>query len=244
MKFGIIGVVNIGSVLSKKLFNNGHEVKVADARSMAHLEGKNYSGTPVEIADVVSNIDILIISIPIAAIPTIKPIIQQVDDRVTIIDTSNYYPARDDNIEEIKNGMTESVWVTQQLEREIIKTFNNLLAYTLQHRGQPEHTTGRIAATIAGNDISQKELVKTIINQLGFDSVDTGDLEHSWRQQPGTPAYCTELTKPELETALKLADKDKAPLHRDKILELAILNKEKTVTHDERVALNRKVYNS
>lgn len=29
---------------------------------------------------------------------------------------------------------------------------------------------------------------------VGFDAVDAGTLADSRRQQPGTPAYCTELT--------------------------------------------------
>ncbi|MBF7025314.1 NAD(P)-binding domain-containing protein [Staphylococcus kloosii] len=244
MKFGIIGVGNIGTILSVKLYEAGHQVKVADARSIEHLEGKSYSGKAVEITEVIKDIDILIISIPIAAIPNIKPIIQKVDDSVPIIDTSNYYPARDNKITAIENGMTESVWVSKQLDRDIVKAFNNLLAYTLKHKRKSEKTPGRVAATIAGNSETQKDTVKNIINQLGFDYVDTGNLENSWRQQPGTPAYCTELTEEELKLALEQADKDKAPKRRDKILELAILNKDKTLSHEERIDLNRKIYNS
>lgn len=244
MNFGIIGVGNIGSILSDKLYEAGHQVKVADARAIGRLEGKSYSGKAVEIAEVIKDIDILIISIPIAVIPKIKSIIQKVDAHVPIIDTSNYYPARDNKITTIENGMTESVWVSKQLDREIVKTFNNLLAHTLKHKGQPDKTPGRVATTIAGNNDTQKDIVKHIINQLGFDYVDTGNLENSWRQQPGTPAYCTELTKEELKQALEQADKEKAPKRRDKILELAILNKDKTLSHEERIHLNRKIYNS
>lgn len=244
MKFGIIGVGKIGSILSEKLFEQGHDVKVADARSMSHLEGKTYSGKAVELENVIDDIDVLIMSIPMTGIPRLKPIIQKVDATVPIIDTSNYYPFRDNKISDIENGMTESVWVAKQLDRNIIKAFNNLLAYTLKHNGTPEGSSARIAATIAGNNSKQKDLVKDIINQLGFDYVDTGDLENSWRQQPGTPAYCTELTTEELQTALENADKEKAPLHRDEVLNLAIINKDRTVSHEERVALNRKIYNS
>lgn len=243
MKIGIIGIGNIGSILSEKLHEHGHEVKVADARSMSHLEGKSYSGTAVDIETVTEDIDILIISIPISAIPTIAPIIQKVNQNVTIIDTSNYYPIRDGNIAAIDNGMVESVWVSKQLGRDIVKTFNNLLAYTLKYNGTPENTEGRIATTIAGNNTQEKEIVKGLINQLGFDYIDTGNLESSWRQQPGTPAYCTELTKDELQLALEKANSEKAPVRRDEILNLAILNKDKAITHDERIALNRKIYN-
>lgn len=32
-----------------------------------------------------------------------------------------------------------------------------------------------------------------LINHIGFDGVDAGGLGDSWRQQPGTPVYCTDL---------------------------------------------------
>ncbi len=41
MKFGIIGVGNIGSIISEKLVKNGHDVKIADARGIERLEGKD-----------------------------------------------------------------------------------------------------------------------------------------------------------------------------------------------------------
>jgi len=47
------------------------------------------------------------------------------------------------------------------------------------------------------------------VNQLGFDTVDSGSLSDSWRKQPGTPAYCTELTKEERTKALEKAIKKK-----------------------------------
>ena len=115
--------------------------------------------------------------------------------------------------------MVESVWVSNQLGRPIIKAFNNLLAYTLENKGTPEGTSGRIAMAIAGNDLSQKQIIMDVVNELGFDAVDSGSLSDSWRQQPGTPAYCTELTKDELTKALKKANKEKAPLLRDKVME-------------------------
>lgn len=41
MKFGIIGAGTIGSIISKKLVENGHDVKIADARAIEYLEGKS-----------------------------------------------------------------------------------------------------------------------------------------------------------------------------------------------------------
>ncbi|MCY9021299.1 NAD(P)-binding domain-containing protein [Priestia megaterium] len=243
MRFGIIGAGSIGSIISKKLVKNGHDVKIADARGMEHLEGKELAGIPVRIEDVIKNIEILIISLPTKAIPSIRNIINQVGEEVIIVDTSNYYPFRDDKLEEIENGMVESVWVSNQLGRPVIKAFNNLLAYTLENEGRSEDSSGRIAMAVAGDDPSQKRVVMDIVHELGFDTVDSGSLNDSWRQQPGTPAYCTELTKDELTKALKKANKEKAPLLRDKVIEKFAEEKEVEFSHKDVVSLNREIYN-
>ncbi|KRE02980.1 NADPH-dependent F420 reductase [Priestia megaterium] len=243
MRFGIIGAGSIGSIISKKLVENGHDVKIADARGMEHLEGKELAGTPVRVEDAIKNIEVLIISLPTKAIPSIRNIINQVEEGVIIVDTSNYYPFRDDKIEEIENGMVESVWVLNQLGRPVIKAFNNLLAYTLENEGTPEDSSGRIAMAVAGDDPAQKQIVRDVVHDLGFDAVDSGSLNDSWRQQPGTPAYCTELTKAELTKALKKANKEKAPILRDKVIEKFAEEKEVEFSHKDVVSLNREIYN-
>src|SRR4051794_5255757 len=133
MRFGIIGAGPIGTIISKKLVKNGHDVKIADARGIERLEGKKLTGIPVSIEDVITNIDVLIISIPFHVMPSIRNIVDKVGEGVIVVDTSNYYPFRDNKIEEIENGMVESVWVSNQLGRPIIKAFNNLLAHTLEN---------------------------------------------------------------------------------------------------------------
>lgn len=240
MKFGIIGAGPIGASISKKLVKNGHEVKIADARNIEHLDGKDIAGTPVDVEEVITDIDVLLLSLPLHVMPSIRPIIDQVGEDVIIADTSNYYPFRDKQIKEIENGMVESVWVSNQLGRPIIKAFNNLLAYTLEHKGTPDGTEGRIAMAIAGDSPSQKQVMIDVVNELGFDAVDGGSLSDSWREQPGTPAYCTELTKEELIEALKKANKEKAPIQRDKVMEKFSAG----MTHDDIVRINRETYNS
>jgi hypothetical protein len=238
MRFGFIGAGPMASNIAKKLDKNGHDIKIADARGIERLEGKELAGTPVRVQEVITDIDVLIISIPFNALPSIRSIIDQVGEEVVIVDTSNYYPLRDNKIEEIENGMVESVWVSKQLGRPIIKAFNNLLAYTLEYNGTPESTSGRIAITIAGDNQSHKQIIMNVVNEIGFDPVDGGSLSDSWRQQPGTPAYCTELTKEELTDALKKANKEKAPFQRDKVLEKLSAFTE-GFSHQDFVTLNR-----
>ncbi len=99
MKFGIIGVGNIGSIISEKLVKNGHDVKIADARGIERLEGKDLAGIRVSVEDVIRNINVLIISIPLYVLPSIRHVVDNVGEEVIDLDTSNYYPQRDNKIE-------------------------------------------------------------------------------------------------------------------------------------------------
>lgn len=49
----------------------------------------------------------------------------------------------------------------------------------------------------------------SVADDLGFDPVDGGDLDNSWRQQTGTPAYCRDLEAAALRRALAEADRSR-----------------------------------
>jgi hypothetical protein len=120
-----------------------------------------------------------------------------------VIDTSNYYPFRDGAIAEVDGGKPESVWVSEQIGRPVVKAWNAVLAATLAERGQPNGASGDIAIPVAGDDPNAKATAMELVGATGFDALDTGSLSDSWRQQPSTPAYCTELTTNELKSALR-----------------------------------------
>ncbi len=69
---------------------------------------------------------------------------------------------------------------------------------------------------------------------------DAGILDESWRQQPGTPAYCTELMADALTTALASAGKACAPTRRDALIKEFMAGYGK-LTHDDIVMRNRQV---
>ncbi|UXR77394.1 NAD(P)-binding domain-containing protein [Staphylococcus sp. IVB6227] len=238
MKFGIIGAGPIGGTLSHKLHGAGHAVKVADVRSTDFLADKDFSGQAVPVEEVVKDIDVLILSLPLFLIENLKPIIDQLEKHVIIVDTSNYYPFRDPQVKEIEEGMPESEWVSKQIGRDVVKAFNSQLAYTLAERGKAENESGRIGMAVSGNDDNQKATVMAIVNEVGFDPVDNGTLENSWRHQPGSPAYCTELNRDALKVALERADKNAAPKQRDEVGK----HFKPGMTHDDVVQLNRQLY--
>jgi 8-hydroxy-5-deazaflavin:NADPH oxidoreductase len=97
----------------------------------------------------------------------------------------------------------------------VIKVFNNILAHSLANGGLPMGRAGRIALPVAGADRSAKSQVINVLDAIGFDGLDAGTLQESWRQQPGTPAYCTDLDAAALPGALASADRSKSAQIRE-----------------------------
>jgi predicted dinucleotide-binding enzyme len=159
---------------------------------------------------------------------------------VVVIDTSNYYPFRDGAIADVDGGKPESVWVSERIGRPVVKAWNALLAVRLAERGQPKGASGRIAVPVAGDNPKAKATAMQMVEAAGFDALDSGSLSDSWRQQLGTPAYCTELTAKELQSALRSADLSHAPANRDALIKEFMATGGK-LTHDEIVARNRAV---
>ena len=150
--------------------------------------------TAVAASEVANGADLVIVTIPQKAIPLLpEGILDGAAAGAPIVDTGNYYPARDGRIDPIESGMTESRWVSEQLGRPVVKAFNNIRAQHLLELGGAAGSPGRIALPVAGDDPSAKRIVMELVDELGFDPVDAGTIDESWRQQPGTPVYATDL---------------------------------------------------
>lgn len=224
MKIGIVGTGNIGASLARKLSAAGHEVRVANSRGVdgVRLFADEIGAEAVDVRGAVDGAEVLILSLPFPAVRALPAdLFSSVAADAIIIDTGNYYPdMRDPHIPEIDEGMPESVWVSRQIERPVIKAFNNVLAYTLAELGQPKGTPGRLAVAVAGDELRSKEIVMELVNQTGFDPVDAGSLAESWRQQPSTPAYCCDFDADAMRKALAAAAPGVAPKIRDWMPEL------------------------
>ncbi|MDB5614240.1 MAG: putative exported protein [Devosia sp.] len=240
MKIGIIGAGNIGALVAKKLDAAGHQVKLANSRGRESLTdtvaGTGIQAVAAEAA--VQDAEVIILSVPFAKNPDLASVLAGAPAGAIVVDTSNYYPARDSEIAEVEGGKPETVWASEQLGRPLVKAWNALLAQTLAEAGTEPGTANRIAIPISGNDAAAKSLVADLVSITGFDTVDAGTLEESWRLQPGTPAYCTELTADELKAALAAADKQRAPKNRDAIM-ASFLKPDAEFTRSSAVATNR-----
>jgi predicted dinucleotide-binding enzyme len=174
----------------------------------------------VTVTDAVKNVDLVVVALNTKNVPDLpKGLFRGVPSDVVVVDTSNYYPSfRDGRIAAIEEAGTESGWVSSVLGRPVVKVFNNITAHFLAEGGRPKGAKDRIALPVAGDDALAKSVVLALVDELGFDGVDAGSLDESWRQQPGTPVYCTNLDADGVRRTLRQADRAKAPEERERSL--------------------------
>jgi hypothetical protein len=59
-----------------------------------------------------------------------------------------------------------------------------------------------------------------LVNETGFDPLDAGSLEESWRQEPGTPAYCCDYDAETTRKGLAIAVNGEAPKKLPHLIDL------------------------
>lgn len=212
MKIGIIGAGHIGGTLTRRLTALGHEVAVANSRgpeTLAALAAET-GAHAVHVQDAARGAMVVVVTIPQKNVPNLSSgVLDEAAPGAAVIDTGNYYPGRDGRIEAIEAGTPESRWVERILGRPVIKAFNNIYAQHLLELGREAGTPGRIALPVAGDDVAAKAAVMRLVDELGFDAVDAGGLDESWRQQPGTPVYCADLDAEGVRRALAAASPER-----------------------------------
>jgi predicted dinucleotide-binding enzyme len=197
MHIGIIGAGNMGATLAAQLTRLGHQVAIANSRgpqALADVAART-GATPVPVTQVTRKADVVIVAIPEKSIPELPAgLLSSLPADTVVIDAGNYVPKlRDGRIDAIDAGLAESQWVQSQLRHPVVKAFNTIRPASLASLGKPAGAPGRAAIPVAGDNPAARAVVLELADQLGFDGLDAGPLAESWRQQPGTPVYTTDL---------------------------------------------------
>ncbi|MEU2422724.1 NAD(P)-binding domain-containing protein [Streptomyces sp. NPDC007851] len=214
MKIGIIGAGNIGGNLARRLTALGHDVRVANSRgpeTLAALVAET-GAKAVRADEAARDAEIVVVTVPLKAVPDLPAgFLDGAAEGVAVIDTGNYYPQqRDGRIAGIEDeGLTESRWTERQIGHPVIKAFNGTFAQDILDRHRPAGDPGRQALPVSGDDEAAKRAVRALIDELGFDTVDNGGIDDSWRQQPGTPVYGLRAGVEEVRKALAEASPER-----------------------------------
>lgn len=217
MKIGILGAGTIGTTLARTLAAAGHEVRVANSRGPETIAFRvlEKGAKAATAQNALLDVDVAILSMPHTGFAQVKHLIASLPEQVVVIDTSNYFPQRDGVNPAIEAGQVESVWVQNYFGRPIAKAWNAIGAAPFAENGRPKGHPDRVAIPVAGDRSRDREVTMSLVDDTGFDGYDAGPILDSWRQQPGSPVYCTNLAYYQMEPALAAAERERLPKRRD-----------------------------
>jgi 8-hydroxy-5-deazaflavin:NADPH oxidoreductase len=197
----IIGSGHVGSNLARAAIAHGYDVVLSNSQGPETLAGlvrelgpKASAAAPAEAA---AAGDFAIVAIPITTIGEVP--VEPLAGKV-VIATINYFPDRLGHIAEIDNGTTTAPGLLQAHlpASRVVRAFSMIDAADMSGDGRPEGDPKRRALALAGDDPAAKQLVARLYNEFGFDAVDIGGLDESWRVDAGQPAFVTRQNVAEL----------------------------------------------
>ena len=205
---GIIGSGHVGSSLARAAIAHGYDVVLSNSQGPDSLAGlvtelgpKAGAATPAQAA---AAGDFAIVAIPLATVDQVP--VEPLAGKV-VIATVNYFPQRSGHIPEIDNGTATAPGLLQAHlpASRVVRAFSMINAAEMSGDGHPEGDPKRRALALAGDDRAAKQLVAGLYEEFGFDSVDIGGLDESWRIEAGQPAFVVRQDVAELKANLARA---------------------------------------
>jgi len=199
---GIIGSGHVGSNLAQAAIAHGYDVVLSNSQGPDSLTGLVKELGPqaraATSAEVAADGDFAIVAIPITTIDQVP--VEPLAGKV-VIATINYFPQRLGHIPEIDNGATTAPGLLQAHlpASKVVRAFSMLDAGDMSGDGHPEGDPRRRALALAGDDPAAKRLVAGLYDEFGFDALDIGGLDQSWRLDAGQPAFVTRQNLAELK---------------------------------------------
>ena len=207
-KIGIVGSGNIGGTLGMLLAQAGYEVFYSSRhpdtlKDLVKTAGpKARAGT---VADAIAFGDVIVLSLPLMAVPELDAKTRDALKGKIVIDTSNPYPERDGSIAEEarkeRGGM--GFFVARLLPgARIVRAFNTVYFADLK---KTKNSKGvKIGIPLAGDDQEGLQAASELVEHAGLDPVVVGGLSSSKLFDVGTAVYATSASAKEIKEKLHL----------------------------------------
>lgn len=209
MKIGVIGAGFIGRAVAQLALAAGHAVMLSNSRGPQTMSSVR-SGIPgVQVGsaqDAAQFGDVVLVAIPLEHYRSVPA--QWLEGK-TLLDANNYYPDRDGHIPALDRFETTTSRLLAEhfADSKVVKVFNAIFDSDINRDARPHGAPDRRALPVAADDATAKAYVIALLDELGFDAVDAGTLDESWRFERAKPAYCVPLDKAGLKAALAAAER-------------------------------------
>jgi predicted dinucleotide-binding enzyme len=207
-KIGIVGSGRIGGTLGTLLAKAGYEIffssRHPDAlKDLVRTGGpKTRTGT---VAEAIAFGDVIVLSLPLKALPELDTKIKEALKGKIVIDTSNPYPERDGKIAEEarKEPGGMGIFVARLLpDARIVRAFNTV--YFEDLKGKINKSGDKIGIPIASNDQEGLNAAGELVERAGLDPVVVGGLSTSKLFDVGTAVYATSASAKEIRNKINL----------------------------------------
>lgn len=189
---GIIGAGDVGSQLARAAIANDYTVVIANSRGPETLAGLiaelGPSARAATAAEAAASADFAIIAVPLTLNNTMPT--GELAGKI-VLDTNNYMRWRDGLFPLVATGeKTVHELRQQQLPTsKVASAFTHIQAPTLLRFARPAGSPDRLALATSSDHAEAVELVTTLYDQFGYDTVDNSPVSESWRVGPGTLAW-------------------------------------------------------
>jgi 8-hydroxy-5-deazaflavin:NADPH oxidoreductase len=205
-RIAVLGAGHSGPVIARAAVEAGYDVAIAasgDPAKIALITRVLAPGAePRWATEAVAGADVVILAIPIHRFAAFDPTL--VDGKL-VVDVMNYWPPVDGVqplFEDRRRGSSEIVQ-DRLAGSTVVKTLNHLGYHQMDEDRRPAGASDRRAVGVAGDDPDAVELVATIIERIGFDTVRLDSLRAGRIFEAGGPVFGASLCRSEFEGALR-----------------------------------------
>jgi len=204
-RLGIVGAGKAGTAIARAAVAGGYDVAISGSgpaeRIELIVEVLAPGARPVTTEEVASYAGVIVLAIPLHSFRELR---RDLFAGKILVDAMNYW----DEIDGVDGPYATAPEGTSVLVQEwfssarVVKSLNHLGYFKFEKSRLPHGTAGRIGMAAAGNDRSAVAAVLQLIDRLGFDPVDAGNLAAGAALQPGGPIFAAGHSARELSNLL------------------------------------------
>jgi predicted dinucleotide-binding enzyme len=191
-RLGIVGAGKAGTAIARAAVAGGYEVAISGSGPAERIELIVEVLAPgaraLTTEEVARYADLIVLAIPLHRVRELR---RELFAGKILVDAMNYW----DEIDGVDGPFATAPAGTSVLVQEwfssarVVKSLNHLGYFKFEKSRRPHGAPGRVGMAAAGNDRSAVEEVLQLVDTLGFDAVDGGNLESGLALQPGGPIF-------------------------------------------------------